>query len=331
MSNKKNILIRIDSSSQIGLGHLMRTLLLANALMQDFKITYVTQNLKGNQNHLIEQNGFAHKIVKSMDCEEFLAIINELHPALCIIDHYGIDSDYEAKIQTICPLLVFDDEFKMHHADIVLNHSFIAKKNDYDYLKNTKILAGSSYTLLKDDFLSHKNRFIPIGTLKNKKILITLGGSDPLGLSLPIKKTLLRIEKSLHPKGTPHVHIVTTSANPKLSTLKVADKELIIDSKNMAKLMQKYDLIITSASTSLLETFALKKPFIAIQCASNQSQTVDLLRKQNLKNVIAKFSLASLKSALNEVQYHPHKVKRVLNRYSFKKNGVAKEIINEYK
>ena len=309
----------------------MRTLLLANSLKKDFCITYVTQNLKGNQNHLIEQNGFAHKILKSMDYDEFLEVVKILKPALCIIDHYGIDKLCEAKVKELCPLLVFDDEFKMHNADIVLNHSFIAKESDYDYLKNTKILAGSDYTLLKDDFLSHKNRFAPLGSLKNKKILITLGGSDPLGLSLSIKKTLLRIEKSLHPKGSSLVHIVTTSANPKLSTLKAVDKELIINEKNMAKLMQKYDLIITSASTSLLETFALKKPFIAIQCASNQSQTVDVLLKQNLKNVIAKFSLASFKRALNEVQYHPYKIKKVLNRYRFEKNRVAKEIIIAYK
>lgn len=330
MLNKKNILIRIDSSSSIGLGHLMRTLLLAASLKKYFNITYVTQNLKGNQNHLIEQNGFAHRIVQNMDCDTLLEVIKELGPTLCIIDHYGINIGCETQIKRICPLLVFDDEFKVHNADIVLNHSFIAKKIDYDYLKNTKILAGSSYTLLKDDFLSHKNRFAPIGSLKNKKILITLGGSDPQNLSLRIKKWLITQEKSLHPKGTSHVHIVTTSANQKITYLKTADKELIVNAEDMAKLMQEYDLIITSASTSLLETFALKKPFIAIQCASNQSKTVDVLQKQNLKNIITKFSLASLKSALNFVQYHPHKIKRVLNKYHFQKNKVAREIIHEY-
>jgi spore coat polysaccharide biosynthesis predicted glycosyltransferase SpsG len=302
----------------------MRTLLLAASLKKYFNITYVTQNLKGNQNHLIEQNGFAHYHVKSMDCNELLQVVKILKPTLCIIDNYDIDISCEAKLKDICSLLVFDDEFKMHNANIVLNHSFIAKKNDYDYLKSTQILAGSTYTLLKKDFLSHKNRFIPFRTLKNKKILITLGGSDPLGLSQTIKKTLLHIEKSLH------VSIVTTSANQRISHLKVADKELIINVNNMAKLMQEYDLIITSASTSLLETFALKKPFIAIQCASNQSKTVDVLRKQNLKNIITKFTLASLKNALNFVQYHPHKIKRVLNKYHFQKDKVAREIIHEY-
>jgi spore coat polysaccharide biosynthesis predicted glycosyltransferase SpsG len=155
-------------------------------------------------------------------------------------------------------------------------------------------------------------------------VLITLGGSDPLQLSLVIKKFLKIQEKTLH------VSIVTTSANKKLSYLKAVDKELIIDEKDMAKLMQKYDLIITSASTSLLETFALKKPFIAIQCASNQSQTVDVLKRLGLGNVIEHFTPAAFKKALNFVQYRPHKLERILKKYSFQKDGIAKEIIREY-
>lgn len=320
MSNRKNILIRIDSSSTIGLGHLMRTLLLANALKSSFAITFVTQDLKNNQNHLIKQNGFAHRISNSIDCNELLNIAKEIKPVLCIIDHYNVDTICEAKIKKLYNLLVFDDEFKEHCADIVLNHSFIAKDKDYDYLKGTTILAGSRYTLLKDDFLSHKNSFIPLGSLKGKKVLITLGGSDPLNLSLRIKKYLLTKESKLD------VKIVTTSANVKLPYLKTADQELIINSNDMAELMNKHDLIITSASSSLLEAFALKKPFIAIKCASNQSQTVDILRKQNLTNVIKNFNLFAFERALNFIQYQPHKVKKVLNKYSFYKNGVASEI-----
>ncbi|WP_345993158.1 UDP-2,4-diacetamido-2,4,6-trideoxy-beta-L-altropyranose hydrolase [Sulfurimonas sp. HSL-1716] len=319
------ILIRMDSSSAIGLGHLMRTLLLAEGLRNDFSITYITQELKGNQNRLIEQNGFARRIVSSMDCSELIEIAKELKPSLFIIDHYGVDINCEAKLKELCRVLVFDDEFKEHRADIVLNHSFIADEKDYSYLKDTKILAGARYTLLKDDFLSHKNRFTPLDSLKNKKVLVTLGGSDPLGLSLRVKKYLLSLEKTLS------VTIVTTSANQKITFLKIRDKELVIDEKEMAELMRAHDLIITSASTSLLETFALKKPFIAIKCASNQARTVDILKRQDLKNIIEVFTPAALKKALNFVQYHPYKIKRVLDRYSFKKNGVAKELIIEYK
>lgn len=324
MSNRKKLLIRADNSASIGLGHLMRTLLLADGLKEHFDITYLCRELEGSQNRLILERGFGLRTLKSMECDELLSVIEEMRPVLCIIDHYGIDDACEKKIRSLCPLFVFDDEFKMHNADFILNHSFIAKPNDYDYLPNTQVLAGSRYTLLKDAFLKHKNRFTPLGSLKNKKVLITLGGTDVLKLSLPIKKALLHLEPSLH------VSIVTTSANPQLHYLKRVEKNLIVDEKDMASLMQQYDLIITSASTSLLETFALKKPFIAIQCASNQSKTVDVLKMLGMGNLITRFSPSALKKALLFVQYRPQKIKRVLGHYRFEKNGAAKEIINVY-
>ena len=324
MSNRKKLLIRTDNSASIGLGHLMRTLLLADGLKEHFDITYLCRELEGSQNHLILERAFGLRIIKSMECEELLSVIQEIQPTLCIIDHYGVDDTCEKKIRSLCPLFVFDDEFKMHNADFILNHSFIAKPDDYDYLPNTKVLAGSRYSLLKDAFLEHKNRFTPLGSLKNKKVLITLGGTDVLRLSAPIKKALLRLEPSLH------VSIVTTSANPQVAYLKRVEKNIIVDEKDMASLMQQYDLIITSASTSLLETFSLKKPFIAVQCASNQGKTVDIIKQSGLGNIIESFTPSALKRALLFVQYRPQKIKRVLEQYHFEKDGAAKEIINVY-
>lgn len=321
MSNKKIILIRADNSSAIGLGHLMRTLLLADGLKEHFKIIFLSRILEGSQNHLITQRGFDLQILQTMVCDEIVEYLQKFAPALCIVDHYGITPDCETKLCSLCKLLVFDDEFKIHHCDAILNHSFIAEKSDYDYLPYPKILAGSKYTLLKSGFFEHRNRFIPLKSLKHKKVLITLGGTDVLGASLSLKKTLLAIEKSLI------VDIATTSANPKLKSWKYREKHLIIDTIKMDVVMQKYDLIITSTSTSLLETYALKKPFIGIQCAKNQQKTVDILQQAGLRNIMKRFNPAALKKALNFVQFRPYKIKRMVERYHFTRNGAAKEIV----
>jgi len=324
MLNKKKILIRTDSSSSIGLGHLMRTLLLAQGLKEKFEITFATCSLFGNQNKLIAQNRFAHHHLQTMACQELLDILTTIMPSLCIVDHYGIEMACETEIRKIAPLLVFDDEFKIHDTDMILNHSFIADAKRYSYTNNTRIFAGNRYTLLKTNFFSSRDSFKTLGSLKNKKVLITLGGSDPLELSRRIKKSLLHIEKSFH------VTIVTTSANARLKYLKTVEKELIIDENDMASLMRDHDLIITSASSSLLEAYALKKPFIAIKCASNQLETIRFLQTKKLVNVIEKFSLASLKKALNFVQYRPNKLRRFLKEYNFKKSDVFKEIEDAY-
>ncbi len=312
----------MDSSSTIGLGHLMRTLILANGLKEHFNIIFFAQPLAGNQNFIISQNGFLLHTLS--DATKFYQEAKVFEPSLIIIDNYDTTLECEEELKKICDVLVFDDEYKKHSAKIVLNHSFVSSQKAYSYLKNTiTILAGAKYTLLRDEFFI-RTVFVPLKSYKNKKILITLGGSDPKNLSAKIKNYLLHLHPSLH------VNILSTSANKRVKYLKTIDKELITDEKNMAYLMSGYDLIITSASTSLLETIALKKPFIAIRCASNQTKTVDILLKQNLNNVIKYFSHGALKRALAFVQNNPAKIKHVCQKYRFYKNGAAKWIIDEY-
>ncbi len=52
-----NILFRADSSSTIGTGHIMRDLVLAKKYPND-NIIFVTQNLEGNINYKIEEEGY---------------------------------------------------------------------------------------------------------------------------------------------------------------------------------------------------------------------------------------------------------------------------------
>ncbi len=323
----KSILFRADSSSLIGHGHIMRDLTLARQIkkkLPNIKIYFATKNLIGNINYKILENAFTLININNDTKKELKSIIDTYTIDFIILDHYEITLKMEEYLNTLCDLLVFDDEFKDHKSKWVLNHSFIAHTRDYSYLKSTKVLAGAQYTLLNTNFLSILSKYIPLKNLNNKNILITLGGSDPLNLSFIIKKYLHIHYKNLN------VSIVTTDSNTRLSYLKRVDKDITINEPNMAKLMRKQDLIITSASTSLLEAFALKKPFIAIKCATNQSKTVDVLIEKNSSNIIENFSLSAFKKALNFVQYQTHKIKRVVNKYNFKQDGVIKEILNEY-
>ena len=321
----QNILFRADSSSTIGLGHIMRDLTLASQIQKalpSVKIYFASRELNGNINQTIRDAGFIHLHIIENTQEELETLLEHYAIDLLIIDHYEITLKQEQSLRKLCKLLVFDDTFAPHSADFVLNHSFIAKEKDYDYLKDTKVLAGEEYTLL------HSSFFQQITTLKSPtrdlphSFLITLGGSDPLALSWKIKKYLLT-----HYKGV-QVHIVTSSSNKQLSYLQHVDKELILNEKNMAELMQKYECIITSASSSLLESFALKKPFIAVKCASNQESTIEVLKTFGLHNVLEEFRPATLKRALNCVQYQSQKIRKVLKRYNFREDGVVKEILS---
>ena len=56
---KKKFVIRVNSNSTIGTGHLMRCLTLANHLKKlKFSVIFVTNHLEKNSHNLIKENGF---------------------------------------------------------------------------------------------------------------------------------------------------------------------------------------------------------------------------------------------------------------------------------
>ncbi|MDO8260986.1 MAG: UDP-2,4-diacetamido-2,4,6-trideoxy-beta-L-altropyranose hydrolase, partial [Candidatus Magasanikbacteria bacterium] len=65
----KNILIRADSSSIIGTGHVMRDLVLAKEFNGD-NVTFASQDLEGNINHKIIESGYKLDFLKSNEIEE---------------------------------------------------------------------------------------------------------------------------------------------------------------------------------------------------------------------------------------------------------------------
>ena len=49
------IVIRADSSEEIGTGHISRTIRLGKKFKERFRVVYISRNLKGNINYLVKQ------------------------------------------------------------------------------------------------------------------------------------------------------------------------------------------------------------------------------------------------------------------------------------
>lgn len=264
-------LIRADSSSTIGLGHIMRDIVFAKEC--EGEVSFVCQNLAGN---IIEQIPYDVHILTSNDKEELIELIKTLHVDLLVIDHYGIDASFEKAVKeaTGVRILSFDDTYEPHHCDILLNHNISADKTRYQNLvpKGCELRCGILYTLIRDEFKEEKKQ-------KREKIydvFIAMGGSDPTNTTLAILKTL---PKSLH------VSVLTTTANAHLEELKayVADKPAIslhVNSKEVAKLLNQSKLAIVTPSVMVHEVLFMEVPFIAIKVASNQDDMFFYLERQ---------------------------------------------------
>lgn len=308
----KNILFRADSSSAIGTGHIMRDLVLAKKYAaKGHNIIFATQDLQGNINYKIDEAGYVTCSLKSNDFQELNALVKELGIDMIVIDHYGIDFDFEKKLKienSTLKILVFDDTYEKHHCDILLNHNISADKKRYKNLvpKSCKLRCGSKYTLLRDEFykeekkrkrkIKHCPKEIPLGT--KLKIFIAMGGADTANLNIKILHVLKKYKNI-------KVRLATTLANKNLKELEKYTKNkpwirLHVNTNKIAKLMRKSDFAIITPSVTANEAFFMELPFIAIKTAKNQNDMYKYLKKKQLL-VLREFDSNKLLLNLNKL------------------------------
>jgi len=278
-----NILIRADSSSQIGTGHIMRDLVLAKRF-KDSNIIFATRNLAGNINHKITEAGYVIENLESNKIEELDNIIKKRHIDMIVIDNYDIDYAYETQLKLKNPnlkIMVLDDTYEKHTCDILLNHNFCADKSKYKDLvpENCELQCGTKYTLLREEFILEKEN--KRERLSNKvTAFIAMGGADHSNLNVKILEVLSEFKDKIK------AIVVTTSANKNLSELIdfVEDKnwiDLQINSDRIAYLMNISDFAIVTPSVTLNEVMFMELPFIAIKTAENQEEMVKYLKYRN--------------------------------------------------
>lgn len=284
-----NILIRANSSSYIGIGHIMRDLVLVKQYSND-NIIFATENLDGNINHKIIEAGYKIELLKSNSFDELNELIKKLNIDMIIIDNYEINYNFEKNLKDLNPnlkIFVFDDTYEKHFCDTLINHNISADKKKYKNLvpNNCELRCGSKYTLLRDEFLEAKKQKNSIKKDKKKQtIFIAIGGADYKNINIKILKIIksLRMKENFKLK----VNLVTTNANKNLEKLKKYCKnkkwiDLHINSKQIARLMIQSDFAIVTPSVTANEVYYLRLPFIAVKTATNQKDMYKYLKKKN--------------------------------------------------
>jgi UDP-2,4-diacetamido-2,4,6-trideoxy-beta-L-altropyranose hydrolase len=267
-----NLLIRADSSSTIGLGHIMRDVVFAAQHPQD-TVRFACQNLSGN---IIAHIPYPVHVLNTNDPDELIALIREQHIDRVVFDHYGIDAVFEKKIKeaTGVTILSFDDTYEAHYCDILLNHNISADLTRYRGLvpEQCELHCGAEYTLIRDEFKTEKQ----IQREKLYDLFIAMGGTDPTNATMKILSTL---------NDDVRVCVVTTSGNSHLGELKTfvqtkKNMTLEIDSARIAQLLHQSHLAIITPSVMVHEVLFMEIPFIAVQTTANQENMFVYLEKE---------------------------------------------------
>ncbi len=279
MSSKGISLFRVDGSVEVGSGHVVRCLTLANALSAEgweCMFSCPAETLKAVP--ALESSPYKiipyHSLGRKYD--------------LLIVDHYGLDIEFESSCRSWAKkILVIDDlADRSHDCDILLDQTFGRNTSDYKALvpKHCRLLMGSNYALLRPQFSENREKALLRRKEKDEKIenlLVFMGGTDPYNITEKVLDALLNIETSLNidvimGANAPYLKQVKCHIN----NIKQSNILLHINVENMALLMLKADLSIGAGGTTSWERCCLGLPTLVIQVADNQKVITHLLEEK---------------------------------------------------
>ncbi len=280
-----NVLFRADAAVDIGTGHVVRCLTLANRLTQEgIAVTFACRSLPGDMNHWIAEQGFA-LITWEADDPTVLPppvthYLQQHSPDWLVVDHYRLDAQWERSVRDwVGRILVIDDlADRHHHCDLLLDQNyFLHPEVRYQGLlpPTAQCLLGPAYALLRPEFetvrldlLASKKRQRPA----LKRIQVCFGGSDPTGETLNALEALssLRLPDC-------EVDVIVGASNPAKTSIQslCAQKtgwHFHCQTPHMARLMAEADLAIGAGGTTTWERLCLGLPAIVIAVADNQRQ-----------------------------------------------------------
>ena len=302
MSMKRyTIFIRVDSGIDIGAGHAMRCLSLAQALKKmNFELCFISKKTKGDISRLFVNKGFTvyyiqnsyskskkNEIIKN-DANQTAKIIIKHKAKLSwlIVDHYDLDFKWEKSLRKyVNKIIVIDDLTRKHDSDLLLDQNYNENlKTRYNKLVPRKCikLLGPKYALLRNEFSNlRKNNVKPRKNFES--VLISFGGSDPTNetekvlSAIKILKTKNQFQKE--------VNVVITNSNKNKNKIKqlcnsIPNTKFYQNVYNIGKLMCKADLAVGAGGSSTWERFCLGLPTIVSIVADHQQETTEALAKK---------------------------------------------------
>jgi len=295
------ILIRADASVQIGTGHVMRCLTLADELRgRGAEAVFVCREFDGNLCGYIEEKGYVvcrlpvsnvqeQNIESSLkhaawlgadwqtDAGQVEEIIKDFNtsPDWLVVDHYALDERWEGYLRPYCKKIMVIDDLadRAHDCDLLLDQNFYENlESRYDGLVPTwcKKLLGPKYALLRSEFReARKNLRKRDGHVK--RIMIFFGGSDPTNETAKALEAICMLNRP-----DIAVDVVVGSANPNKDKI----NELCTDMtnvayhcqvENIARLMADADLFIGGGGSTTWEMAFMGLPSLIITLADNQA------------------------------------------------------------
>jgi len=292
---------RVDASFQIGTGHLMRCLTLADSLSaRGAKVIFLCRDLPeylreilatkkyplldlghcggGEIANSMDGEPLPHaswlSVSQSVDAESSLRALGGLRVDWLVVDHYALDANWERRLRPHAKsVLVIDDlADRNHDCDALLDQNFYPAMRER-YAGKTPdscvMLLGPKYSLLREEFRLWRAK-VTIRDSGIRRALVFFGGVDASNYTGQLVNALpARVFEKLS------LDVVVGAGHPRLAEIQAqCDKKklsLHIQTGRMAELMAKSDIAIGAGGATSWERCCLGLPAITVSLADNQT------------------------------------------------------------
>lgn len=301
---QQNIAFRVDASLEIGTGHLMRCLTLANALREQGAVCrFISRAHDGNLIEMIRQRGFETFVLPvcegfdvpkeagqpahaawlgatwSTDAQQTQTLLGDFDIDWLIVDHYALDARWEREVANACARIMVIDDLadREHDCAVLLDQNLGRDPSDYAGLvpSECKVLVGVKYALLRGEFASM--RAYSLARRRQAKldtILVTMGGVDKDNATSAVLDALAdcplpsacRVIVLMGPRA-PWLDVVRAKA-----VTMPRKTEVLVNATNVAELMAESDLSIGAAGSTSWERCAVGLPTFMLTLAFNQRE-----------------------------------------------------------
>ncbi|OGT89705.1 MAG: UDP-2,4-diacetamido-2,4,6-trideoxy-beta-L-altropyranose hydrolase [Gammaproteobacteria bacterium RIFOXYA12_FULL_61_12] len=308
------IAFRADASRQIGSGHVMRCLTLANDLRErDCTCLFVYREHPGNLLELVRQQGFeaiglplcdaadslSGKLPASRlahadwlganwqtDAEQTLAALGGEFVDWLVVDHYAIDSEWEQVVKSGCGrILVIDDLADRHHVcNLLLDQNLVAQMAERYRGKvpaSCRQLLGPRFALLQPHYaVLHARAPSREGAVRS--VFVYFGAADNANLTgktisafLSLDRKDVRLDVVINPEGM-HTPAIREQVRG------LAQVRLHSRLPSLAHLMMGADVAVGAGGATSWERCCLGLPSLIVTLAENQITIAAELHERGL-------------------------------------------------
>lgn len=270
------IIIMTEAGHVIGMGHLVRMRGLKEGIQADgYPVEIFVQQEDKNKRVRLNFDENECDWINSFNVSKSVVRKNDI----IVLDSYKTELSFINNLAKICRKVIVIDDYKRldYENTVIINPNYYGSMMGYPKGRGNTYFLGKEYTLLRPEFRYNGKRIISQNT---NKILITMGGTDLLGITPRI------IDFCHETNSEASLEIVVTDQYKNIDRIIQAAgiKDTVhynLNAVQMNQLMNEVDFAIAAAGGTSNELIKTECPSILIQVADNQGLNVRYLEPLN--------------------------------------------------